>query len=513
MTDAEAGTGALLDQFLRLSADARRLRACATEDVVLDCALLILRDTLGYPSYCLLREASGDLRTLRASPDAPPVPSRTLLGWAVQQHAAVGAPLGVGRCWILAPLDAGGESFGVLAVVADGPESGLPRYRLQMIEHLASEAAWTLAQLRGRERMASLSDLFHHVLESVPHGLLALSRDDRIVACNRNFEFLFGLRRVDLLDAPYREALPKPLSELLDGLIASTLSGRQIVDQEFPLRTGDGPEVVVGFSTALLQGERGPEGILLLCRDLELSREVQKLRDLDVMKTEFVHTVSHELKTPLTAILGGTELLLADAAGLSSEQREVLGFIEEGGRRLQALITDLLDLSRLESGSAVMERVEVYLPDLVKEMLPVVAPINPRCAPSLDVAGPFPHLLLDREKMRQIVQNLLSNALKYSPEGGAVRIRLSARGAWASFEVSDQGIGILPEHLDRIWEKFYRVDSSTTASIEGTGLGLPIVKHLVELHGGRVEVESAPGAGSTFRVLLPIGHGAEPAPL
>lgn len=505
--------GQLVERVLSLGNQMRTLRGTASEEEVLDAALRILRETLGYPTYCLLLSPrSGERLVLRASPGAPPIPSQTLLAWALQKGTAVATPIGPGRCWILAPLMAEGACLGVLGVAADSAEDAVPRIELELVDSVAREAAGTIAQLRERARSGALRDLFDHIVESVPHGILALSRDDRVIACNRNFEFLFGLRRVAILDAPYRDVFPKPLADLVAGLIASTLSGRQIVDHEYLHRLPEGPEVQVGFSTTLLRGDRGPEGILFLCRDLALSREVQKLRELDVLKTEFVHTVSHELKTPLTAILGGTELLLADAASLSADQREVVGFIEQGGRRLQALIADLLDLSRLEAGSVTLDRTPVSLPELANEALGVARAAHPQCAADVRVPPSFPLLMLDRAKMQQVLQNLLSNAFKYSPKGGTVRVRFSVAGTQATVEVADEGIGIAPEHLERIWEKFYRVDSSTTASIEGTGLGLPIVKHLVEMHDGRVEVESEPGRGSTFRVHLPLTDGAEAPP-
>jgi signal transduction histidine kinase len=250
-----------------------------------------------------------------------------------------------------------------------------------------------------------------------------------------------------------------------------------------------------------------PIGVLFIGRDLALSREVDKLRRLDQLKDEFVHTVSHELKTPLTAILGGTEILMLDLQRLEPDQRELLQIVDEGSRRLRTLIDDLLDLSRLEGG-----RVELYLSD---EQLSQIAD---QTIHFLAARGPHrvereyrsvPRVRVDRDKIRQVFENLLSNAIKYSPGGGAITIRITQTegGEAIQVDIADQGIGIARDQQAKVFEKFYRVDASTTAQVEGTGLGLSITQHLVELHGGKIWLDSAPGRGSTFSFTIPLERG------
>ena len=232
--------------------------------------------------------------------------------------------------------------------------------------------------------------------------------------------------------------------------------------------------------------------------------EVQKLRELDRMKSEFVHTVSHELKTPLTAILGGTEVLQTERDSFTPEQLEMLDIIDQGGKRLHALIMDLLDLSRLESGRVGLERSETDLDAVMREAAEGVRHKNPKCSLQLEVAPDLPTTMADGDKLKQVFENLIGNALKYSPKGGEVSARLWQEGDTLRFAVKDHGIGIAAEHIPLLFDKFYRVDSSTTAEIEGTGLGLAIVKHIIELHEGQLTVESAPGKGSTFGFTLPF---------
>jgi signal transduction histidine kinase len=252
-------------------------------------------------------------------------------------------------------------------------------------------------------------------------------------------------------------------------------------------------------------------GFLLAIEDVTREREVDRL------KSEFVSVVSHELRTPLTSILGYTELLLAREFE-PAERKEFIHTVHKEADHLSSLVEDLLNVSRLDAGKIKLERWVMALPKLVREL---VAQLNKeldveRHRLLLDVPDSLPPIYADRDRVRQILSNLLSNAIKYSPEGGEVVLHASvlhrtpASAPPLSHEpallisVRDQGIGIPQHELTRIFERFYRVDNSNTRRIGGTGLGLAITRALVELHGGRIWVDSTPGEGSTFYVTLPI---------
>jgi signal transduction histidine kinase len=252
-------------------------------------------------------------------------------------------------------------------------------------------------------------------------------------------------------------------------------------------------------------------GFLLAVNDVTREREVDRL------KSEFVSVVSHELRTPLTSILGYTELLLAREFA-PVERREFIQTVHKEADHLANLVEDLLNVSRLDAGKIKLERWVMALPKLVREL---VAQMNAeldveRHRLLLDVPESLPPIYADRDRVRQILSNLLSNAIKYSPEGGEVVLHASVLHRPPAsapqlppepallISVRDQGIGIPPHELSRIFERFYRVDNSNTRRIGGTGLGLAITRALVELHGGRIWVESTPGEGSTFYVTLPL---------
>jgi signal transduction histidine kinase len=232
------------------------------------------------------------------------------------------------------------------------------------------------------------------------------------------------------------------------------------------------------------------------------------LEELNRLKSEFISIASHELRTPMTTIMGFSELLLDHETPAETRERW-LAFINQESRQLSALVDNLLDVSRIETGRLFLQPVPVDLCAAIDEVLAPLAASAPYHTLSANLARDAGRAQADPEKLRQILMNLIGNAIKYSPNGG--RIGVTARrgpGDRVSVAVSDEGVGIPPEYRERIFDRFQRVDSSETRAIRGTGLGLYIVRHLVELHGGTIEVESEPGRGTTFRFTLPC---AEPA--
>ncbi|HEY8532174.1 MAG TPA: ATP-binding protein, partial [Limnochorda sp.] len=241
-------------------------------------------------------------------------------------------------------------------------------------------------------------------------------------------------------------------------------------------------------------------------------RDVTEMRRLEQVRTEFVANVSHELRTPLTAIKGFIETLLDGAVDDPATARRFLEIVRRETDRLVRLINDLLDLSRLESPHLEVQLVPVDLKPLVEECLEL---FRHRAASrsielSCELQGSL-WALGDASLIRQVLVNLVDNAVKYTPPGGRVWISGGLEGSWAELAVSDTGPGIPGRALNRVFERFYRVDKARSRDMGGTGLGLSIVRHAVERQGGRVWVESAPGEGSTFRVRLQAVPGKETA--
>ncbi len=242
-----------------------------------------------------------------------------------------------------------------------------------------------------------------------------------------------------------------------------------------------------------------------------------ELRRLERMRQDFVANASHELKTPLAAIKAYTETLMDGALHDDEVNGRFLGQIDEQADRLNHLIMDLLSLARLESGQEVFHHAPLEIAPVVRK---IVEAYRGRAeAKDLDFTARLDGLprsarvLADEEAVRQILDNLIDNAIKYTPDGGMVHVSCAARGGSIRLEVSDSGIGIPREDLPRVFERFYRVDKARSRELGGTGLGLSIVKHLVQSLSGQIGVESRLGEGTVFRVTLPRlvdGEGGSP---
>ena len=228
----------------------------------------------------------------------------------------------------------------------------------------------------------------------------------------------------------------------------------------------------------------------------------QRLRELDRLKDEFVSTVSHELRTPLMSISGYVDLAREHA---DAESRTYLEIVERNAGRLLALVNDLLFVARIQSGALELELAEADLGELVGES---VSSAQPHAATNgvelnLRLAGGATGVHVDRRRIGQVVDNLVSNAIKFSPEGGEVNLTVGAAEGFVRFEVSDHGIGIPEAERDRLFERFFRSSTALDRQISGTGLGLYISKAIVQAHGGRISASPAPGGGSSFLVELP----------
>ena len=258
------------------------------------------------------------------------------------------------------------------------------------------------------------------------------------------------------------------------------------------------PGTVLSVSASPIVEEGAVRGCVLVARDITGPRK------LEAMRRDFVANVSHELKTPLTAIRGCAETLLN---GALEDREHGPGFarsIFEQAMRLDNLVNDLLKISYAESGRAAVEKAALDLKELVDETAGSLESVLAKKRVSVSDKVPAGlKVYADRDKLSQVLINLLDNAAKYNREGGKINISAMAEGGGVKVIVEDTGAGIPAEHLPRIFERFYRVDKARSREMGGTGLGLSIVKHLVELHGGSAGVESAEGRGSTFWFTLP----------
>ena len=241
-------------------------------------------------------------------------------------------------------------------------------------------------------------------------------------------------------------------------------------------------------------------GAVVLCHD------ITQLKRLDQIRSDFVANVSHELRTPLSILRGYIETLLDNPKTPREELSRILEVMERHSKRLGLLVDDLLNLARLEASDTNLDisqvRVSELFNNVIRDWKGKLGKKNLKVV--VDLPPDAPVIRADGTRLQEVLYNLLDNALKYSRENGEIRLQAAGRGSEIVLSVSDNGIGIGKDDLPRIFERFYRADKARGRELGGTGLGLSIVKHIAQLHGGRVEAESELGRGTTIRVLLPL---------
>ena len=353
------------------------------------------------------------------------------------------------------------------------------------------------------ETLGAERDHLQAILASMSEGVLVVDGDGRAVLANPAFRRLFALAPGEVRGRRPLELARRP--ELAD-VVAEALAGREARREE--VETEVGGRRTLSLAGAALSGGSGRAGAVVVVRD---TTEVARLGRV---RSDFVANVSHELKTPLSAIRGFAETLRDGALDEEETARRFVDRILDQSRRLQSLLDDLLTLSRLESPDAPRERRAVDFARVLERAAETVAPRarERRVELTVEVAPDLPPFDGDPNALERLALNLLDNAIKYNRPGGRVRAAVASADSAQRKDgvpevvltVADTGIGIPAAARDRIFERFYRVDKGRARDEGGTGLGLAIVKHVAQSHGGTVEVDSRPGHGSTFRVRLPL---------
>ena len=334
------------------------------------------------------------------------------------------------------------------------------------------------------------------VLSSMVEGVLAVDTEGRIISINKAAaRFFQGLEPCEAKGRSVEEVFR---NVTLQKFISEVLAAKETCECELHLQNSQVSDLQVRGTNLLgVQGER--IGAVIVFND------VSRLRRLENLRSDFVANVSHELKTPITSIKGFVETLLNGAMNDQEEADRFLKIVSKHADRLNAIIDDLLTLSRLEQGS--LEELEVYPSSMEGLIRSAVEVCSRRAAKkNIEIRMECPSKLsanVNQPLMEQALINLIGNAVKYSANDQAVTVRARAEADEVVLSVTDQGYGIEPEHLDRLFERFYRVDKGRSRQEGGTGLGLAIVKHIAQVHGGRVEVQSTFGQGSVFSIFLP----------
>lgn len=424
-----------------------------------------------------------------------------------------------------APLrDKQGRIRAKLAMLADITER----------RHSNQERLQLLKSERNAREQARAMDRFRELLEAAPDGIIEVDADGKIVVLNAATEQLFGYSRQELLGQSVDVLLPVSLRDRhashrarysRNPVTRPMGSGIQLYGlrkdgSEFPVEISLSPvKSAEGFRVSAIirdVSERKKAEQLIqemhdrFTRDLSSANRELELRNKEIeranrTKSDFLASMSHELRTPLHTIVGFSELLSEELEGpLNQRQKRFIQHIHKDSLHLLELINGILDLSKIEAGKLELHLEIFDAIEAVNEVVTSIAPLAGARSISLEIEG-CTHLMIkaDRVRFKQILLNLVSNAVKFTPEGGRVSIESSKEGVMAQFCVIDTGLGIPEEEQVAVFEKFHQAGSTTKGVREGTGLGLAITKHLVEQHGGRVWLHSVPGSGSRFYFTIP----------
>lgn len=331
------------------------------------------------------------------------------------------------------------------------------------------------------------------IVNSMVEGVVAVDKDARMVSINPTIEKIFNVSKDDTEGMFFLEAIRN--NDIFE-IINTVLHEGRLISQELSLVWP--VERIFQINASPIFDKDKVSGCIVVIHD------ITEIRKLEMMRRDFVANVSHELKTPLTSIKGFVETLLEGALEDKENSRHFLEIIRDHTNRLDNLINDLLQLSYIESKEIKLELGRVNLRELTDKVLSgFKSQLNNE---SIEVRNDLSAKLstsVDKNKMEQVLTNLIDNAIKFNKEKGFIKIYAEDLAEKVKFTVEDSGIGIPPKDIPRIFERFYRVDKARSRELGGTGLGLSIVKHIIELHGGDVGVESTEGLGSKFWFILP----------
>lgn len=347
---------------------------------------------------------------------------------------------------------------------------------------------------------------FRNFIESLPYGVMILNAEGNILELNRNISFMLNILGLDPVNSHYSQVLSSHLKPTFDRLLEGIKEHGFVLELEVPLSVGTGLEVVMSLSGSFLQNEDKPHNeIVVVCREMSARQEIERMKELEKLKTDFMSSITHDLKAPLTSIIGYADLLLETSQEkMPPEEIEYVGIIKQEGVRLTRMINDILNATRIEYGRLELSPEQVTLKEIIEEVVKKFGIHKDKFNFTVTADSQLPLLWLDREFVERVFMNLVSNAVKYSPDGGLIKIDIYAQGSNVRVDVIDNGIGLSQESLSHVFEKFFRVKSEATKGIGGTGLGLVIVKGIVEAHGGSMTVSSTSGQGSIFSVILPL---------
>ncbi len=529
---------------------ARELSQTLDLNRVMSRALQLLKESIGMKrgSILLLDQQTGKLvhrASLTRGTMEQGEASRTfsvgvgLAGWVLQhRQAVIVAEVTKDKRWITAageetvrsalsvPLQAGEDILGVLTLADPRPDY-FSEVHLKMVTAAATQIATAIgnAELYRliQEQADRLGDMLRMqqteasktraILEGIADGVVVTDTDGRIILFNDAAERILGVPRSVVMNENVH-ALPATLSAGAE----MAARGLAAVSRWVGIASRQGPQMEERFAVGNKVASVRVAPVMMgdeLLGTVALFRDISKEVEAERVKNEFISTVSHELRTPMTSIKGYTDLLFMQAAGpITDAQRKFLTVIKSNADRLATLVNDLLDISRIETGRIRLDRQPT---DAAKVIQDVVTALRTKSEEkqltvTVKVKSPLPPVYADRDRLTQILTNLVDNACRYTPAGGKITVSARRVSDKVQIDVADTGIGISPEDQKKVFDRFYRADHPVVQETGGTGLGLAIVKSFVEMHGGTIWLKSELGKGSTFSFTMPIAVFDQPLP-
>ncbi len=404
------------------------------------------------------------------------------------------------------PLKSPGHSLGFMVITTDFKPDIYNQKLSSILNFLASQTAIAIENQNLYARVNNANAYMINMLESINNGLMAVDKQKKITLINRNATAILGIKKPDILGTPYDKILSGKLKKEMDSLFEDILTKGYAAESMVNHTPYKEVNIMVGITVSLLTDKNKQTiGTIFIFRDMSASKEIERLTNLDKMKSEFVSNVSHELRTPLSVIKSYTEALLNQVKPEDAATREnFLSVIDTETDRLAGIVGNLLDLARIESGKFRLQITRFPITELINSVVHIMKSRKDNITIITDFEPNLPKIDADEEKIREVLINLIANSIKFSPTGGIISVQVEIKNQFMACSISDTGIGIPKDKLKKIFEKFFRVDNSDTSEIEGTGLGLSIVKHIIDLHHGRISVDSSLGKGSVFTFYLPM---------
>lgn len=369
-----------------------------------------------------------------------------------------------------------------------------------------------IKNITERKKAEQSSRLLAAIVESSDDAIISKDLDNVITSWNKGAEEIYGYSEKEAVGKHISIVVPEEYSHEPYVILQKIKEGERIENFETIRQRRDGTRINTSLTFSPIMNSEGKVvGVSTIARDITervkmtkaLEEANEKLKELDKRKSTFVAHVSHEFKNPLAVIRESLSIVLEGITGeINSKQKEILESGKKNIERLIRLVTDLLDLSKIEAGKMELRREEIDIGPMTNYILSTYEKEFSKKELSLkkDIAGDIGFLWADKDKIEEVIVNLLSNAIKYTPAGGSVSVKLREDKSQIRFEISDTGPGIAKENIDKLFDKFERI---TVEKQEGTGLGLSISKDIIELHRGRIWVESEVGKGSAFIFTLP----------